>query len=205
MTKFLVTITWLWFLGCDSPTNTITAKDNLDVTTSIENSLVTSDSVVKIINENPPPPGAVFGNYNGDEIPFYARVLKEDTKNHKTYISFKSKNCPQIVIPETTGGSISSVCLEGFDRDLLLVTAKLKDPSFNKYFLYVLRNNEWKQVVNPFAIHKSNLTVNLQPLQINPDEQSEILRNYSVFDLDETSPHGYTWRLLNESVVIDNW
>jgi hypothetical protein len=206
MTKFLVTITLLWFLGCDSPTNIVTAKDNLNETTIFsEDSLVASDSVIKIIAENPPPPGAVFGNYNGDAFPFYARVLKEDTKNHKTYIAFNTKNCPQIVIPETVGGSLSSICLEGFDRDLLLFTAKLKDTSFNKYFLYILRNQEWKQVVNPFAIHKSNLTENLQPLQINPDETSKVLRNYSVFDLDETSPHGYTWRLLTESVVIDNW
>ena len=103
------------------------------------------------------------------------------------------------------GGTVSSVSLEGFDRDLLLVTSKLKDPNFNKYFIFVLRNNAWKPVVNGFAIHKSNLNQISQPLQINPDRPKEILRYYSVFDLDKTSPLGYTWRLLRESVTILNW
>ena len=206
MIKFLVPIPLLWFLGCGSPPKTVTTKDESNSTTVIsDEALETSDPDIKIITEMPPPTGAVLGNYNGDAIPFYAEISKVDTKNQTTYVSFNNDNCPQIVIPETVGGSVSNLCLEGFDRDLLLVTANLKDPNFNKYFLYVLRNNQWKLVVNGFAIHKSNLDQISQPLQIDPDKPKEIFRYYSIFDLDKESPLGYTWRLLNESIAIDNW
>ena len=43
------------------------------------------------------------------------------------------------MMPKSYGGTVSSINLDGFDSDLLLLTAKLKDPNFNKYFLFVLR------------------------------------------------------------------
>jgi hypothetical protein len=192
----------IWFLGCGSPPKTvITAKEESNATTIISDKVIDAS---EIVNEIPLPKGAVLGDYKGDALPFYAEIPKVDLKNRRTYVSFIS-DCPQIVIPETVGGTVSSLSLEGFDRDLLLVTAKLKDPNFNKYFLYILRNNEWKPVINGFAIHKSNLNQISQPLQINPDKPNEIVRYYSVFDLDKDSPLGYTWRLLHESIAVENW
>lgn len=150
------------------------------------------------------PEGAILGNYKGDSHSFYALVSRVDTKQEMTSISFENNTCPQLKIPKTYGGTVSKLTLEGFDRELLLVTANLKDPNFNKYFLYVFRNNQWKPVVNGFAVHKSNLPEIEQLIAINPKNPNEILRNYSVFDIDETSELGYTWRLLQESIPIEN-
>lgn len=150
------------------------------------------------------PEGAVLGRYIYNTEPFYALVSEVNTATETTSISFENNRCPPLHISKTYGGSISTLALEGFDSELLLVTAKLKDPNFNKYFLYVFRNNEWKPVVNGFAIHKTNLQEVDELIAINPDNSNEILRNYSVFDIDETSELGYTWRLLQESVLIEN-
>ncbi|GHC42316.1 hypothetical protein [Ulvibacter litoralis] len=150
------------------------------------------------------PKGAVLGDFRGDATPFYAQVSHVDRANETTFVSFENNTCPQLKIPKTHGGIVSKVMLEGFDRELILLTAKLKDPNFNKYFLYVFRNNEWKPVMNGFAVHKSNLPEIEQVIAINPKNPNEILRNYSVFDIDETSELGYTWRLLQESVPIEN-
>lgn len=151
------------------------------------------------------PDNAVIGNYNGDLIPFYARINKIDTKNGVTHISFQDNRFPKLLVPKTYGGTISPLVLEGFDRDLLLLTAKLKDKNFNKYFLYVLRNNQWKPVMNGFAIHKSNKPETLQIIRVNPEKPNELLRYYSVFNIDETSENGYTWLLLEESVSKMAW
>jgi hypothetical protein len=153
----------------------------------------------------PLPTGAIIGNYNGDLKPFYAKINKVDTKKGITTIGFQNKKYPNVVIPETYGGTVSPLILDGFDRDLLLVTAKLDDPNFNKYFLYILRNNNWKPVINGFSIHKSNAPETLQVIRVNPKKPNELIRYYSVFNLDESSDLGYAWALREESVVKVNW
>lgn len=199
------TLTILFFIltaGCGSPSkntgpiiNRTPKKEKPEPPSSIE-PIVTKPSL---------PPGAVIGNYNGDLKPFYARINEIATKNSITTISFENNKYPNVLIPKTYGGTVSTLVLDGFDRDLLLVTAKLDDPNFNKYFLYVLRNNKWKPVMNGFSIHKSNKPETLQVIRVNPENSNELIRYYSVFDLDETSDAGYTWRLLEESVVKVNW
>ena len=115
MIKFLVTIPLLWFLGCGSPSNTVTTKDDSNPTTIINDEVLeSSDPEIEIITENSPPTGAVLGNYNGDAISFYAVISKVDKKNRTTYVSFNNNNYPHIVIPETVGGSVSNLSLEGF-------------------------------------------------------------------------------------------
>lgn len=151
------------------------------------------------------PNSAVMGNYNGDLIPFYADITKVDMKKGGTYISFQDTTLQQLLIPKTYGGTISSLVLDGFDRDLLLVTAKLKDKNFNKYFLYVLRDAQWKAVINGFAIHKSNNPETLQVIKVNSEKPKELLRHYSVFDIDENSDTGYQWLLKEESVPKMAW
>ena len=199
----------MWIFGCGSPSKStvkVEESSSTSASTTIDSEpIVATNSVIETVTENSSIELTIIGNYNGDSIPFYAKVSTVDSINQITYISFEKQSCPQIAIPKTMGGAVSSISLEGFDRDLLLVTTKLKDPNFNKYFIFVLRNNEWKPVVNGFAIHKSHLNQISQPLEINPDRPKEILRYYSVFDLDETNPLVYTWRLLRESVAILNW
>ena len=86
-----------------------------------------------------------------------------------------------------------------------MVNAKLKDTNFNKYFLYVLRENQWKPLVNGFAIHKSNMNDTLVPAKINPENPRELLRYYSGFEMDPLSEKKYVWVLLRESVPVENW
>ena len=158
-----------------------------------------------IITPPPLPPGAISANFLTDTTPFYARVKSVDKKRGRTTINFEKSTIPEIVIPEETyGASLSSLRFDVFDRDLLLVNATLKDPKFNKYYAYILKNNQWKQVVNAFAIHKENKPDTLQPIKMNPLNDREMIRYYSVFNIDETSETGYTWLLLSETVPIEN-
>lgn len=159
---------------------------------------------IPVIKEPKIPEGAVSANFLSDNTPFYAFVHKVDKKKGITTIRFEKPNIPHIVLPETYGASLSMLRFDEFDRDLLLVTAKLKDPVFNKYYLYVHRNNTWKLVVNGFAIHQDNNPHTLEPIVVDPDDPTKMLRYYSVFDLDKTSNLGYTWRLLTESIPIKN-
>jgi len=150
------------------------------------------------------PKDAVFGNYNGGNNSFYGHIRAVDKRNGKMVIAFEQKSLPPITIDNVYGGTLSSLKLQGFDRDLLLITTKLKDPNFNKYFVYVLRNNQWKEVVNGFAIHQSHFSQANAPISNDSGNSNNLKRYYSVFDLDATSATGYTWRLLSESVPIEN-
>jgi hypothetical protein len=191
------------FLGCGGSSKqpkTIIGEPEVEETTTIPIEVDPEPVIIAPVIPN----GAVTGDFNGDSTMFYAHVTRVDTANETTYVSFENKSLPQISIPQTYGGSVSTINLDGFDRDLLLVTAKLKDPNFLKYYLYVLRDNQWKPVMNGFAIHITNLPSIDQPLKLNPNNPNEINRYYSVFNLDSSSPLGYTWLLLEEDVPIEN-
>jgi len=147
---------------------------------------------------------AVQGNFNGNNQPISSYIKKIDAYKGITTIAFENNVLPQFNIPETYGGTLRPIQLEGFDRDLLLVNAILKDKSFSKYYLFVMRNYQWKMVVNGFAIHNSNRPDTLMPIKIDKLNPKNVIRYYSVFDLDKKSELGYTWRLLQESIPIEN-
>ena len=149
------------------------------------------------------PESAVTADFGGGPDVFYAYIKRIDPENAVTYIGFEKDRFPEVKIPKTYGAVLSSLHFEGYDGDLLLVTAKLKDTNFNKYFLYILRDSLWKPMTNGFAIHKSHLSDTLVPISPNPNKPNELLRYYSVFDLDNSNGAGYTWRLLRESVPIE--
>lgn len=157
-----------------------------------------------IIEESKLPKGAVEANFLSEREPFFAVVEKADKRNGRTTIAFENAAAPKIVIPDTYGATLSTLRFDTFDRDLLLVKAKLKDPVFTKHYVYILRNNQWNLVVNGFSIHKDNNPESLKPIVVDPENTNNMKRYYSVFDLDETSSKGYTWRLLTESVPILN-
>lgn len=203
MIRILVSFHLVLFLGCGAPVKRIKTVA-IDSQPKQTKTIPVKTDPEPVVIAPVIPKGAVTGNYNGDSNPFYANVVRVNTANETTYISFENKSLSQISIPQTYGGSVSKMNLDGFDRDLLLVTAKLKDPNFLKYYLYVLRNNQWKPVMNGFAIHITNLPNIDQPLKLNPNNPNELNRYYSVFNLDSTSPLGYTWLLLEENVPIEN-
>ncbi len=205
--KTITIVLFLIVASCVAPSKkngSVINSTTKTVKPKLVNTTKPKTSVEPKIITPPLPLGAVKGNYNGDLKPFYARITKVDTKKGITTISFENKKHSDVLIPKTYGGTLASIFLDGFDRDLLLVTAKLKDPNFNKYFLYVLRNNSWKPVMNGFSIHKSNKPENLQVIRANPEKPNELIRYYSVFDLDENSSEGYIWRLLEESILKEN-
>jgi hypothetical protein len=199
MIRLFLSIPLLWALNCGSPSVKRTVIEDQEPTIT-----VTDTIELPVIAEPILPLGATQGNFNGDQKAFYAYVSQVDLQNEITYISFENDAYQQIKVPKSYGGTLSSFVLEGFDRDLLLLTAKLKDPNFNKYFLYVLRDNQWKPVMDGFAIHLSNMENIRNPIRINPTTPLELVRNYSVFSLDASDPLGYTWLLLEESVPIEN-
>ncbi len=150
------------------------------------------------------PKGAVIANFLSDREPFYAIIDNVDKRNGRTTIAFENAIAPKIVIPDAYDATLTTLRFDEFDRDLLLVKVKLKDPVFTKHYLYILRNNQWKLVVNGFSIHQDNKPESLKPIEVDPENSKNMKRYYSVFDLDETSSKGYTWRLLKESVPILN-
>ncbi|PVW17285.1 hypothetical protein [Marixanthomonas spongiae] len=157
-----------------------------------------------VIKKPPRPEGAIVANFNGDSVPFYSYVKNVDTVKAITTIAFEGNQFPEINIPKSYGAVLDTLQFKGIDRDLLLATAKLKDTSFNKYFLYKLHNNQWKPVVNGFAIHKSNRPDTLRPIRIAPKDSTKVIRYYSVFDLDKNSETGYRWKLLRETIPMEN-
>ena len=102
------------------------------------------------------------------------------------------------------GAHLGVLKLKNFQNDVLLVNAKLKDTNFNEYYLYVWKDSLWKQPVNRFDIHKSNMSDTLIPIKNNPKDSTQLLRYYSVFDLDKTNGKKYTWRLMQESIPIED-
>ena len=155
-----------------------------------------------IIKKPVRPEGAISANFNGDSLPFYSYVKNVDTIKGITTIGFENDKFSTISIPKSYGAVLDTLKMKGMDRDILLATVKLKDTSFNKYFLYKLQNNQWKPVVNGFAIHKSNRPDTLRPIRIDTKDSTKVIRYYSVFDLDKSSENGYTWKLLKETIPI---
>jgi len=150
------------------------------------------------------PEGAITADFNGDKSPFYGFVQKVDLQRGITTVGFERKQYPVIEIPKSYGATLDTLKMKGMDRDVLLATVKLKDTNFNKYFLYKLQNNQWKSVVNGFAIHKANRPDTLQPIVVDPKDSTKVIRYYSVFDMDKNSETGYKWKLLQETIPIEN-
>jgi hypothetical protein len=150
------------------------------------------------------PKGAVNANFKADQIPFYAHVKSVNKRKGITTIAFEENKAPALVLNDTYGATVSMLRFDEFDRDLLLVNSKIKDPQFHKYHLYILKKGYWLPVVKPFSIHESHVNASLKPIVVDPKNSDYMFRYYSVFDIDETSDLGYTWRLFNESVGIIN-
>ncbi len=171
---------------------------NDPIVTSEEEKIVVESSEI----EPALPLGAVSGNFDGLGNPFYAHTLPSE--GNKTIVSFENNSVPSITLLESNGGKLYNLHFEEFDRDLLLVAANTKDPIFIKYHLYINKNQAWKPVVEPFTLHISHTLNDFIPIEVDPANPKLMFRHYSVFDLDQESELGYTWRLLTESVPILN-
>lgn len=194
MYKTIVAAVFLivFFISCGSP-----AKKNKNIIGA---------PIEKVLEEPPATPiipeSAVAGNYYGDSILFYAYIKELDTLHFKTTIAFEGDKYPEFIIPETRSAKLAPLHFSAENKDILLVTTTLKDTSFTKYFLYILKDSVWKPMVNGFAIHNSNRPDTLTPIRINPLNDGEVIRYYSVFDLDTSGKEKYSWRLLKENIPI---
>lgn len=147
----------------------------------------------------------VRADFNGDRVKFYAHISSVDIVSETTTIHFENENCNPLVVYNAMGGSLSSLSLPGSDRDFLLFSATINENEFTRYFLFVLRNNQWKQVLHPFAIHKSNQAEIESLIGVDPTDSTKILHYYSVFDLEESQTSLNPWKLKQESVSIQAW
>jgi len=141
---------------------------------------------------------------NLQRLPEDVNFVKEmDTSTEKTLIGFENELLPELTIPESIGAHLHLIKLKNFQNDVLLVNAKLKDTNFNEYYVFVWKDSLWKQPVKRFNIHKSNMTDTLVPIRNNPEDSTLLLRYYSVFVMDRKSEKKFTWKLMSESVPIE--
>jgi len=156
-----------------------------------------------ILDEKPElPEGAITADFIGNQDSIYVFVKKIDASTESTFIGFENEELPDIIIPESIGAKLTLLKLKNFPNDVLLVNAKLKDSNFNEYYVFVWKDSIWKQPVNRFNIHKSNITDTLIPISNNPKDSTQLLRFYSVFNMDRKSEKKYSWKLMQESVPV---
>ena len=160
--------------------------------------------IIAIEKELKIPEGAVIADFFGNNDSIYAFVEKVDTAKQTTLIAFEKKYLPEIIIPESIGAELQILKLKNFTNNVLLVNAKLKDTNFNEYYLFIWKDSVWKQAVNRFAIHKSNMLDSLTIITNNPKDSTKLLRYYSVFNMDSKSEKKFTWKLMQESVSIED-
>lgn len=159
---------------------------------------------IPILDETPElPEGALIADFIGTQDSLFAFVKKVDISTETTLIGFENEKLPNIIIPESIGAALSLLKLKNFQKDVLLINAKLKDTNFNEYYVFVWNDSVWKQPVNRFNIHKSNMTDTLVPISNNPEDSTQLLRYYSVFNMDRKSEKKFTWKLMKESIPIE--
>lgn len=201
--KLLLLIPFFYLTACGSSsekTNTVVIGDpkpQIEIVSEVI--VIEPEEVLPVV-----PDGATTALFKTDNIPFYAYVKNVNTQKGVTTIAFEDNKAPSLVLNETYGATVSTLSFDAFERDLLLVNTKLKDPQFHKYHLYILKNGQWLPVVDPFAIHESHKEAQKKPIFIDPKNPNNMFRYYSVFDIDDTNDIGYGWRLHNESVAIKN-
>ena len=195
--KYFLTAVFLWAMSsCGAPPKPkppIVEKDPKQETET--NTIITMSNI---------PEDAVSGNFSLNAAPFYAAVEVIDSENETTTISFEDITIAKITIPEAIGASLSSVRFEQFDQDVLVVNTVYKDPIFRKYYLYILKDNQWKPVVDGFIIHVENMSDDGAPIKTHPTQSNKMIRSYSVFDMDQESDTKYMWILHEETVEVLN-
>lgn len=200
MRNFFIAGVFLMAAGCGAP-----SKQNKTIIGETQKEIPkeeTESNTIIVMSEIPD--GAVSGNFNLDAASFYAAVDLVDTENETTTIAFEDQSMAAITIPEAIGASLSSVRFDEFDRDILLVNSVYKDPIFRKYYLYILKGNEWQPVVDGFILHIENISGDMVPIKVDPSNSNRMIRSYSVFNMDPESETKYTWILKEETADIIN-
>ncbi|MCW5518892.1 hypothetical protein J1N09_03515 [Aureitalea sp. L0-47] len=193
----IVIMGFLFLINCGTPAPKSENEDIIKKDTVTQKLPPVEEITLPKIPEN-----AVAANYRSGSPPFYGYVEDVNFVKATTTINFQDNLAPVLVIEESYGAQIDYLRFPEFRSDLLLVTSVIKDPNFNKYYLYEFRGDSWKEIVNGWAIHKDNQPDTLQPISVSVRKPNHMHRYYSVFDLDKESELGYTWRLLEETIPI---
>lgn len=191
--KFLLLAILFLFFSCNGFGNRY--KKETDVITPE----LSSETKAKITI----PEGALKADFIGNRDSLYAFIKTVDTTNNTILVSFENELLPEITIPESLGAQLELLKLKNFENDVLLVTATPQDTNFNEYYLFVWKDSVWNQPVNRFYIHKNNLSDTLVAIKNNPKDSMQLMRYYSVFEMDPASDKKYSWRLTQESIKID--
>ncbi len=163
-----------------------------------ETDILLEEEPLSIINKGTNiPEGALTADFFGNSDSVYAYIKKIDPINEITHIGFENEK-----LPESIGAELQLLKLKNFGNDILLVNAKLKDTNFNEYYLFVWEDSIWKQPINRFDIHKSNMSDTLIPIQNDPKDSTQVLRYYSVFNMDRDSEKKFRWKLMRERVSV---
>lgn len=150
------------------------------------------------------PKAGLAGDYLGTTDTLHAIVKAIDSSGQTTTIAFDDAEIPEIVLPESLGAKLMLFKLRNSPKDLLLVNTIPADTNFNEYYLFIWRDSMWQQPVNRFYIHKGNMSDTLIPIMADPQDSTQLLRYYSVFDMDPKSENKYKWRLMREHVRMKN-
>lgn len=170
---------------------------------AMKNKLKLSDSNLNLEYESVSDAKKVRADFNGDGNSFFAHICTVNQSDMSTTICFENSNYAPLVIPNTIGGNLTSLSLKGSNRDYLLYTEY--DNELYEYYLFVLRNNTWNQVIDSFCIHESNLSSVIAPIRVDPNHSDQLLHYYSVFDLDAANVDKHPWKLEEESVKKIAW
>lgn len=197
--KYLPFAILFLFLGCNKRGDKQQPETDIVPATDI----VIEEPPVIVIEKPKLPKGALAADFLGNQDSIYAYIKKIDSINETTLIGFENELLPEINISESIGAELQILKLKNFNNDILFVNAKLKDTNFNEYYLFVWKDSAWKQPTNRFNIHKSNMTDTLIPISNNPKDSTQLLRYYSVFDMDRKSEKKFTWKLMQESIPIE--
>lgn len=174
-------------------------RDRTIIETDIITPEILTDSKAKISF----PEGALKADFIGNQDSLHVFIKSVDTTTETILIAFENELLPEITFPESLGAHLNILKLKNFENDVLLVNVMPKDTNFNEYYLFVWKDSVWNQPVNHFFIHKSNMSDTLIPIKNNPKDTLQLMRYYSVFEMDPTSDKKYNWRLMQESISID--
>lgn len=146
----------------------------------------------------------ITADFTGHSVPIFCFVKEIDYDARTTVIGFKNDILKDLRVANTLGGTLKKIKIKGFKTDLLLFEGEIEDPKFVKYHLFIVKNNTWVPVIDPFTIHENHLVKIEKPIWANPQNPSQLIRCYSVFDLENQNKGLPPWKLLTEKVAIIN-
>ncbi len=203
MKPTVTTLVVLLLISCGAPQSSSTQgpiiQDEPTTVVNVDPIPVEEIEVVPSIPES-----AITANYRNGTPAFYGYVESVGSRSGEIVIAFEDDLAPKIVLNDAEDATLSYLRFPEFESDLLLIDTRLKDLDIQQYYLFILKNNQWKEVVNGWGIHNSNKPEALTPISMDPDKSNHMLRYYSVFNLDKESSKKYSWMLLEESVPIAN-